>query len=109
MLVAILANDVATVSLKDRTVALMSRSLQNSMEIIEMFFRVSGAMEGVEEYSEAQESDSGSGDPCKVEENFRLCHELYIKPRPLRKQQVNLSVTFFKKNPQNFQTQVSVQ
>lgn len=28
MLVAILANDVARVSLKDRTVALMSRSLQ---------------------------------------------------------------------------------
>lgn len=54
-------------------------------------------MEGGEEHSEAQESDSRFGDPCKVEECFRLCHELYIKSSPLRKQQVNLSVAFAKK------------
>lgn len=58
-------------------------------------------MEGGEEHSEAQESDSRFGDPCKVEECFRLCHELYIKSSPLRKQQVNLSVAFAKKTKKN--------
>lgn len=55
----------------------------------EVFFRLSDAMEDDEEHSEAQESDSGFGKASKVEESFRLFHELYLKPVcPVRKLQV---------------------
>lgn len=54
-----------------------------------MFFRLSDAMEDDEEHSEAQESDSGFGKASKVEESFRLFHDLYLKPAcPVRKLQV---------------------
>lgn len=37
-------------------------------------------MEGGEELSEAQESDSDLREPCKVEESFRLCHGFCVNP-----------------------------
>lgn len=91
MLVAILANDVARVALLQSCHAVC----KNNMEIIEMVFRVSGVMEEGEEHSEAQESDSGFGDPCKVEESFRLGHEVYIKSsrRPPPKKLSNARVS----------------
>lgn len=45
-----------------------------------VFFSVLAAMEDCEEHSEAQESDSGFRKASKVEESFRLSHELYLKP-----------------------------
>lgn len=60
-----------------------------SLKSLKCFFRLSDAMEDDEEHSEAQESDSRFGKASKVEESFRLFHELYLKPVcPVRKLQV---------------------
>lgn len=52
-------------------VATLSQFALTSLERIELFFGVPGAMEGGEELSEAPESDSGLMEPCEVEESFR--------------------------------------